>query len=399
MTDPSSIHVRKAFVYLFVNFLLFGGIATTVGATLPLVIREFDWDYLAAGWIFAASAAGFFISTFTSGMLIPIWGARKVMGVGLILQGIGIGFFGFHDSLILNLVFFIILGLGQGAVEVTTNLSVVCLETPGKSRLMNLVHSAFTVGAMVAPFLAGLLAWFNASWRMVYILMALCGVFMLFWTLKSSWLTEVHESSSSPDASPKLKFFRDPLLLLLGGTIFFYVGAEIGISNWIAEYFVKIHQSSAAFGAMMVAILWLGIFVGRISIGAGYRGDRLVLVLVLCSVVSFVFLGAAIWSGHLIGSALFFFMTGVGYSIIYPCVMSLIGLTFQKGQSAAIGFISTCGGVGVCLFPFVMSAVSERSGLVQGFWFYFILTGFMCLCAWLAMLVLNQRTRNETIES
>ncbi|HAR00745.1 MAG TPA: hypothetical protein DCR61_15470, partial [Verrucomicrobiales bacterium] len=69
---------NQAFVYLFVNFLLFGGIATTVGATLPLVIREFGWNYLAAGWIFAGSAAGFFVSTFVTGMILPSWGGRNV---------------------------------------------------------------------------------------------------------------------------------------------------------------------------------------------------------------------------------------------------------------------------------------------------------------------------------
>ncbi len=69
--------VNQAFVYLFVNFLLFGGIATTVGATLPLVIREFGWNYLAAGWIFAGSAAGFFVSTFVTGMLLPSWGGAQ----------------------------------------------------------------------------------------------------------------------------------------------------------------------------------------------------------------------------------------------------------------------------------------------------------------------------------
>jgi fucose permease len=77
MTRSSPPNVRQAFVYLFVNFLLFGGIATTVGATLPLVIREFGWNYLVAGWIFAGSAAGFFISTFITGMLLPSWGARN----------------------------------------------------------------------------------------------------------------------------------------------------------------------------------------------------------------------------------------------------------------------------------------------------------------------------------
>jgi fucose permease len=78
------------------------------------------------------------------------------MLVGLILQGLGLGLFGYSESLSVNLMIFVVLGLGQGAVEVTTNVSVVSIETPGKSRLMNLVHSAFTIGAMAAPFLAGL---------------------------------------------------------------------------------------------------------------------------------------------------------------------------------------------------------------------------------------------------
>ena len=391
MTRSSPPDVRQAFFFLFVNFLLFGGIATTIGATLPLVIREFGWNYFVAGWIFAGSAAGFFISTFIAGMLLPKWGARSVMLVGLILQGLGLGLFGHSDSLVLNLIMFVVLGLGQGAVEVTTNVSVVSIETPGKSRLMNLVHSAFTIGAMAAPFLAGLLAWLDVSWRVVYICMAFfCGI-MLIWTWQARWLHEVNESSSASAAVNKLKFFRDPFLLLLAGTIFFYVGAEIGISNWIAEYFVEIHQSSAAVGALMVAVLWFGVFLGRIGIGVGYRGNRLAKVLVLCSIVSVLFLGLAIWSGSLWGAGLFFFLTGVGYSIIYPCVMSIIGLTFQKGQSAAIGLVSTSGGVGVCLFPFVMSAVSERSGLVAGFLFYLILTVLMCVCAWLAMVLLNRR--------
>ncbi len=379
--------VNQAFVYLFVNFLLFGGIATTVGATLPLVIREFGWNYLAAGWIFAGSAAGFFVSTFVTGMLLPSWGRRNVMLVGLILQGLGIGLFGCFDSLVANLIIFIVLGLGQGAVEVTTNVSVVNIEAPGKSRLMNLVHSAFTVGAMIAPFLAGFLVWWDVSWRVVYIVMAFLCLCMLAWTWQARWLHETSESSSVSNEANKRKLFCDPLLLLLSGTIFFYVGAEIGISNWIAEYFVEIHQSSASFGALMVSVLWFGVFLGRIGISVGYRGNQLVKLLVICSLASFLFLGLAVWSVSIWWSGLFFFLTGMGFSIIYPCVMSIIGLKFKKGQSAAIGLVSTSGGVGVCIFPFFMSAVSEQSGLITGFLFYWMLTALMCVCAWLAIML------------
>ena len=36
------------------------------------------------------------------------------------------------------------------------------------------------------------------------------------------------------------KILRTPLLLLLTILLFLYVGAELGVSNWVSEYFVKV---------------------------------------------------------------------------------------------------------------------------------------------------------------
>ena len=120
-SDPTS-STRTSAIYYYASFLVFGGIGTTAGATLPMVIRHFEWSYLAAGWIFAASAVGYFLSTFVTGMVLPYWGIRRLMVVGLLLQAIGIGGFGFWASLPVNMAMFVVLGLGQGAVEVSTNV-------------------------------------------------------------------------------------------------------------------------------------------------------------------------------------------------------------------------------------------------------------------------------------
>jgi fucose permease len=396
MSSDTTRSTRASVVYYYANFLVFGGIGTTAGATLPLVIRHFEWSYLAAGWIFAASAAGYFLSTFVTGLVLPHLGIRRLMVVGLLLQAIGIGGFGTGSSLPINMVMFVILGLGQGAVEVSINVGVVRIETPGQSRLMNLVHSAFTIGAMAAPFMAGFLAWMQAPWRWVYMIMAAVAVGMLVWTVRAgSWMNH-HESQHASNASGNSREhskLRDPLLVFLAATIFFYVGAEIGISNWIAEYFVKIHQTSASVGALMVALFWFGVFLGRMAHGLWDHGKRQGNHLLISSLGSLVALLLAIWIRMPWLSALLFFLTGVGYSIVYPCVMSLIGMSFPKRQSAAIGMVSTSGGLGVFLFPFAMSALSERFGLVNGFQFYLGLTVLMCVCIVISLVLLRGKKR------
>lgn len=392
MSSNKALSTRAAAVYYYASFLVFGGIGTTAGATLPLVIRHFDWSYLAAGWIFAASAVGYFISTFVTGIMLPYWGIRRLMVLGLLLQTVGIGGFGMWGSLPINTALFVILGLGQGAVEVSTNVGVVRIESPGQSRLMNLVHSAFTIGAMAAPFTAGLFAWIHAPWRWVYVIMAAVAVGMLTWTCRAgSWmdLREPDHASNPSENFPDHSKLRDPLLIFLAATIFFYVGAEIGISNWIAEYFVKIHQSSASVGALMVALFWFGVFLGRMVHGLWDHGKRQGIHLMISSVFSLLALLMAIWIRVPWLSAALFFLTGVGYSIVYPCVMSLIGACFPRRQSAAIGMVSTSGGLGVFLFPFAMSAISEKVGLVNGFQFYLSLTVLMCVCVGVSLVLLR----------
>ena len=107
-----------------------------------LAFRSFGCCYLAASW--------------ASGGWIPKLGLRRMLVVGLCLQGLGMGLRTLLD-LSWNLICFGILGLGQGMVEVSTNVGVVEVECDAKSS-DDMVHSGFTVGAILAPFVVGWIA-------------------------------------------------------------------------------------------------------------------------------------------------------------------------------------------------------------------------------------------------
>ena len=75
------------------------------------------------------------------------------------------------------------------------------------------------------------------------------------------------------------------------------------------------------------------------------------------------------------------FVAGLGSSIFYPVVITLLGHCFPRAQSQAIGFAATGGGIGAFLFPFAMSALAQGWGLKLGFATYAIFGIAMTLAA------------------
>lgn len=294
--------------------------------------------------------------------------------VGLVLEGLGLGAFGSDPGLVLNLGVLLLVGLGQGWTEVATNYCLVRLEKPGESRLMNLIHAGFTAGACLGPAGVGVLLANGLPWRLAYegVALLLLGVALVI--LRMSFpFAPAAEAASSRRALGSLA--RDPLLVLLGAVIFLYVGAEIGISSWIAEYYVETFAVSTATGAYMVSVVWLGLLLGLTCLAA------LPLALALCSDSPWV-------AGGL------FLVSGLGFSAVYPVVMALVGEHFTREQSLAIGLVSGAGGVGALCFPFAMAAIAGRFSIAQSFWFCAATAWVMALAAG-AVLAQSRHRRSQ----
>jgi len=364
---------------LFANFLLYGGVTTLVGATLPLAIREFSWSYLAAGAVLASGAIGYFTTTFVAGLMVARMGPQRLMTIGLSLQALGVGCFGALPHVGFNSAALVLLGIGQGTTEIGTNYSVIRMEPAGTSRLMNLIHAAFTMGAVATPALAALLIDLSSHWRLIYIMMAGLSLLLLVLLSNRSLPFAPRRQDVKPARSSLGTLARRPLLWLLTLMLLLYVGAEMGISAWISEFYVKTFSVSPQIGAVTVSIYWLGILLGRLLTSALYRGTRPARALIGFGITSAVCLFVALLSGHSLVAAVMFFGAGLGFSAVYPLGMTLTGQVFSRHQGMAIGVISTGGGVGACCFPFLMSAIADRFGIQFGFWFYLGLTVAMVL--------------------
>jgi fucose permease len=359
--DPSD---RRLFLALLINFLLFGVSVTIVGATVPEIIRQFGWTYLAMGAVISAAPVGYFVSTFASGILVERFGMKMVLLSGLVLQVLGLSFFGTGPSILLNLSLTFLMGLGQGSTEVVTDFCVTRMDHPGRSRLLSLMHAAFPAGAVAGPLFLGYVISTGQAWQAFYRALAITGILI---TIGLATL----RFPSGREGRKRLGFevFRDRFLILLSIVMFLFIGAELGISAWLSEYFVRVFGSSSSTGAWMVSLFWLGALSGRLSLSILYRGSEQANILVVlgCSVVIilslFPLMASPFWAGILI------LLLGLGFSVIFPFVIVIAGYGFRENQGVAIGTVATGGGVGGFVFPVIMGSIIGQYEIQWGFLF------------------------------
>ena len=360
---------------LFAVFSLYGTSMTIIGATLPKILADFGWNYSTAGVVIGAGAVGYFTSTYASGFLVARFGPRATILLGLFLEIIGLAVFAAVPSAAVNFFLYFAIGLGQGCIELVVNWAALRMEKPGSTRAMNLMHGAFAVGAFAGPFAIGLLMGASLSWTLVYrgISGLLCIISIGVFFLPFSRL--VHSQPSNGSASEKKSSLVKHSAYWFGFTaLFFYVGVELGVSNWVAEYFVTVFGATASAGSFMVSLFWAGLLAGRFGMPLLYKGNRQDLVLIFMAMTTTVsvtalaalgFAGSATWTFY--AAAALTALVGLGCSVIYPIVVTFVGGAFPHAQSEAISFAATGGGIGAFAFPFIMSNIAQAFGIRAGF--------------------------------
>jgi len=395
-------HERPLYITLLVNFAIMGAVVTVFGAAIPKVIGTYHWSYTDAGTVIAASSAGFFLSSFIVGFMIERFGVKVVLAGGLTAQVVSLMFFARTPVVLANVFLNFLIGIGLGTNELVTNYTVVRIEERGKSRLMNLIHSAWCIGAIVGPLGVANLIREQVSWQVVFptIGVLVAGMSALLMLQRFPDLAERHGESRPPvrgrgaaaalaaggvqeaadrekgtvrGGEPPVANARNAavpvgaggIVLLCAASIFVYIGVEKGVYSWVSEFFVSVLGTAVSLGATAVAVYWIGQFLGRLVLSIFYRGTRLELVLLVLCIATVGALALLVLM-HIVWLALACtLLAGMANSGIFPVIMSLTGKYSAKGRS--VGFVTAAGGVSGMFFPFVVARVSDAAGIQVGF--------------------------------
>lgn len=148
--------------------------------------------------------------------------------------------------------------------------------------------------------------------------------------------------------------------------IFFYMGIEIGIPSFFADYSVKLGlELNPVQRTDMLKYYWGGLMVGRlvgIFVLRKYTASR---ILLLCAVSGAVMLAASIIIGNSSGTlAMWLFLgTGLFHSIMWPTIFNLSLEDLGPHAKVASGVIATSV-IGAAILTPAMGAIQTASGSV-----------------------------------
>ena len=192
---------------------------------------------------------------------------------------------------------------------------------------------------------------------------------------------------------------RKPVVWLYFFSVFFYVGAEQGTSNWISEFLWKYHAYDPhTAGASAVAWFWglmtVGCFVGMILLKV-FDSRR---VLGVFGIGALACLSIALFGPSEI-SRFAFPCVGLFASVMWPIIISLALNSVLEHQGALAGILCT-GIMGGAIMPLLIGRIADSFGLRAGMCLLYVTFGWVfAVSLWAKPLITNQKFREPKLES
>lgn len=338
------------------------------GALLPEFIDQFGLSPLGAGTILAMSSIGYLASVLSTPRILSRRGVRATARDGLIVYAVSSILIGLAPQAWMVGGALLALGLGFGAIDVSTNALFAARSGPRTTNVLNLIHFFFGIGAFALPALAAAVLASTWGWPLLCFLLAATSAAAGFgWQGLPPDATTLQ---SPPVASTPTDGIVSGSVRLLALVLGLYVGAEVGLGSWIGEYMVAIRSVPVEPSAATLSAYWLGLAVGRLLLSAvAHRVEDRTLLL-LSAAASVATLWAALEMADAMGAAACFFATGMAFAGIFPTVIALAGRAHPTDVARATSAVIAMSAVGGITIPWLMSLISEQYGIEGGMCFY-----------------------------
>ena len=292
------------------------------------------------------------------------------IGFFLCIPGVAIGYYGFLSAVS-------VFAIGVVLLQVAANPYVNALGTPetAASRL-TLTNALNSLATVIAPiFVSMLIVSANTGGahdpKTVQGPFAGIGIVTLVIVAVMFFLKlpEIKGDESAEGLAKKFKSsaYKYPHMWLGSLAIFFYMGVEIGIPSFFADYSKRLGFTfDGEMRTQLLAYYWLGLMVGRIVGIFILRLFRARTILSFNAIVGAVIVLLSLVLGgmgmHTLALVLFL-GTGLLHSIMWPCIYNLALEDLGPHSKVGSGVIATSV-IGAALLPIMMGGIQKSVGLI-----------------------------------
>ena len=383
MSAPAS---RAITITSYASFTLVGWSMLLVPSLIRDIRDDFGQTDAGFGVLYLLASLLFGTGAVLSGTLAGRVGRRVILPTAVIALAVGLATQGLAPAWPVLLVGAALAGGGSGALDAGVNSVIMDLSVAGRGDALSRLHLFYSVGALTAPLVLGLLVAAGVDWRVPFLVssvvaVGLAGPLRIVGSVPPRAVPpRAHgvvaaAASASPDgeiAAPGVdagrpaghipRSLRVPLAAL-AIAIACYVGSEAGVSSWLVAF---LDDEPLTTATLALSLFWVGLALGRLT--AGRLGRHIPPVRYA---VASVLVGAVAIAGAVIGPSGgvqigLFAVAGFGLGPVYPMIMAVAGSYYPHRAAAVSGLLTTAGVVGSVVYPPLMGFTSASIGLAAG---------------------------------
>jgi len=323
-----------------------------IGPFLPEISRIVQVSIDRAGLIISATAAGYFAALIVAGGISHRWSAQAILIAAMLLFAAGLLGLAAAPLLPGLLLAGVLIGLGNGAIDVAANALIVDLNRERLAAALNYLHVLFGVGALLGPIIVGFaLARAIPYWWIFGLGSLTCAMIAIALTLTPA--LEVRVPATRGDGFTAL--LARPIIWVVGGVLFLYVGGETGIGAWLFLYLRTASALRPTIASSGVSLYWLGLIAGRLSGGRlAHRIAPRELTMLTSAVSAAALVGLILAPRWHVLAASMMFLIGLGYGPIFPNMIAVGAARFPSQVGRMSSIVMAGGALGGVFVPWIM---------------------------------------------
>jgi FHS family glucose/mannose:H+ symporter-like MFS transporter len=349
---------------LHAGFVLTGVVNTMLGPLLPVLAARWKLNDSQAGSLFTSQFAGSMLGVMASSLVVPRWGSRVSLVLGLGMMALGTGALGLGNWM-LGIISAFVFGIGLGLTIPTTNLLVSELNPGKRAAALNLVNLSWGIGAVGCPFVVARLQRLNRTSLLLY------GTALLLLML-AAILRRVSFGGCNGRAAPESNttslgggMWRSRYVPILGAIFFLYVGSETAVGGWTASYARRMMSDGGTAWAMMPSFFWAALLLGRAIAPFLLRHVRELTLVRLGLGLGALGIIALHSAKNTSALAISVSCAGLGFSTVYPIAIAMLSHTFGVMASRIAGLMFTLAGLGGATLPWLVGYASTEYGSLK----------------------------------
>jgi fucose permease len=326
-------------LYAFVVLGLPGGM---LGVAWPTLRHDFGQPLAGLGELLLASVAGYLTVAGGTGWALRRFGTATVLAASAVTGAAATAVFLISPWWPLLVAVSVLLGASGGGLDAALNTAIALA---GHTRLMNMIHAAYGVGAALGPLAVTASLAATSSWRPAYgLLLALDICLIGVWVALRHAFAAVPERATPPPAGPRpgaatrAQARYGALMIGLSLSLFCsYAGAELAVGAWAASFLRGPGKLPATLAGLAVFGYWAGLTAGRA--GAAGLGARLSPENAARAGTLGTLAGAlGIWANTSPGlTVAAFVVMGAGLGPVFPALVNLTPA--RVGQARAVSVV------------------------------------------------------------